>query len=59
MNYSRGVLTLQYTATHCNTLQHTEELGDEHISRSPQTATHYNTLLHAATHCSKPKSVER
>jgi len=32
-----SVLTLQHTATHCNTLQHT--------------ATHCNTLQHTATHC--------
>ena len=31
------ILTLQHTATHCNTLQHT--------------ATHSNTLQHTATHC--------
>jgi len=30
-------MTLQHTATHCNTLQHT--------------ATHCNTLQHTATHC--------
>jgi len=30
-------VTLQHTATHCNTLQHT--------------ATHCNTLQHTATHC--------
>ena len=36
--------SLQHTATHCNTLQHTA-ITLQH------TATHCNTLQHTATHC--------
>ena len=38
---------MQYTATHCNTLQHAES----HCNTPQPTATHCNTLQHTATHC--------
>ena len=45
--------SLQHTAKHCNTLQHTHEwysyFGVSALRST--TATHYNTLQHAATHC--------
>ena len=37
--------TLQYTATHCNTLQHIDILG-EHGFHSRHAAAHCNTLQH-------------
>ena len=40
-------MTLQPTATHCNTLQHTAT----HCNTLQHTATHCNTLQHTATHC--------
>jgi len=50
-------MKLQYTAPHCNTLQHTQPLQDsfigiEHIQviTLQHTATHCNTLQHTATH---------
>jgi len=38
--------TLQHTATHCNALQHTAT----HCNALQRTATHCNTLQHSATH---------
>jgi len=43
----RTRITLQHTATHCNTLQHTTT----HCNTLQHTATHCNTLQHTATHC--------
>ena len=51
--------TLQHTATHCNTLQHTatrsfHEWHDSFVSvtgLNVYSATHCNTLQHSATHC--------
>jgi len=45
--------TLQHTTTHCNTLQHTlQQLRNSAVPITQQhTATHYNTLQHTATHC--------
>ena len=40
-------LSLQHTATHCNTLQHTVT----HRNILQHSATHYNTFQHTATHC--------
>jgi len=40
-----GVVSLQHTATHCNTLQHTAT----HCNTLQHTATHCNTLQHSAT----------
>ena len=40
-------MTLQHTATHCNTLQ----LTATHCNSLQHTATHCNTLQHIATHC--------
>jgi len=42
--------TLQHTATHCNTLQHTRR---PHIARRHlrKRSTHCNTLQYTATHC--------
>jgi len=40
-------LTLQHTATPCNTLQHTVT----HCNTLQHTATHCNTLQHTAAHC--------
>ena len=52
------IITLQHTATHCNTLQHTAthccSLRQERkvwIITLQHTATHCNTLQHTATHC--------
>jgi len=39
--------TLQHTTTHCNTLQHTAT----HCNTLQHTAAHCSTLQHAATHC--------
>jgi len=55
-------ITLQHTATHCNTWQHNPEASSEptlyitpqhlDILRPPQHSTpHCNTLQHTATHC--------
>jgi len=44
-------MTLQHTATHCNTLQHALQHTATHCSTLPHTATHCNTLQHTATHC--------
>jgi len=41
------VVTLQHTATHCNTLQHIAT----HCNTLQHIATHCNTLQHTATHC--------
>jgi len=41
------ILSLQHTATHCNTLQHTAT----HCNTILHTTTHYSTLQHAATYC--------
>ena len=43
----RFEITLQHTATHCNTLQHTAT----HCSILQHTATHCSTLQHTAAHC--------
>jgi len=43
--------TLQHTASHCNTLQHTA-LHSWYTLTYVYTATQCNTLQHAATHCS-------
>ena len=40
-------VTLQHTATHCNTLRHTAT----HCNTLQHTATHCNSLQHTATHC--------
>ena len=40
MNFPNDKITLQHTATHCNTLQRTTK----------HTATHWNTLPHTGTH---------
>ena len=40
-------VTLQHTATHCNTLQHTAT----HCNTLQHTAMHCNALQHTATHC--------
>jgi len=40
------LVSLQITATHCNTLQHTGTHGN-----TRHTATHGNTRQHTATHC--------
>ena len=58
------VITLQHTATHRNTLQHTDSLQHTtlekvitlqhtatHRNTKHQTATHCNTLQHTTTHC--------
>jgi len=47
-------ITLQYTATHSITLQHTDLLAAIQpidCNTLQHTATHYNTLQHNATHC--------
>jgi len=42
-----GKITLQHTATHCNTRHHTAP----HCNTLQHTATHRNTLQHSAAHC--------
>jgi len=39
-----------HTATHCNTLQHTQHTAT-HCNTLQHTTTHCNTLQHTATHC--------
>ena len=55
--------TLQYTATHCNTLLHAYSLGSAHqrlqVRFAQNTATHYSTLQHSETHCNTPVALER
>ena len=41
------LISLQHTATHCNTPQHTAT----HCNTPQHTATHCNTLQHTASHC--------
>jgi len=51
---NKYLLTLQHTATHCNTLQHTAtslSFMTWYAHESPHTATHCNTLQHTAAHC--------
>ena len=50
---SRRRQTLQHTATHCNTLQHTP------LTEETDSATHCNTLQHTATHCNTLRSRRR
>jgi len=47
------IAMLQHTATHCNTLQHTNDTGLSKVGRgdAADTTTHCNTLQHTATHC--------
>jgi len=45
--HTANTLSLQHTATHCNTLQHTAT----HCNTLQHTATHCNTLHHTAPHC--------
>ena len=44
--------TLQHSATHCNTLQHTTAWVTRRIIRLQHAATHGNILQHTAAHCS-------
>ena len=46
-------ITLQHTATHCNTLQHTATHCSalQHTASMSHSTSHCNTLQHTATHC--------
>jgi len=45
-----NIMTLQYTATHCNILQYIATYCN-YCNTMQHTATHYNTLQHTTTHC--------
>jgi len=61
-------MSLQHTATHCNTLQHTATPGPRLVFNCGRqdtlqhllqhTATHCNTLQHTATHCNTQADFE-
>jgi len=48
LDWNRGLMSLQHTATLCNALQHTAT----HCNALQHTATHCNALQHTSTHCS-------
>jgi len=61
MKWSQLCNTLQRTAAHCNTLQHTRNtpksvrFQTEHTIKTALT-THFSARQHTATHCNTPKS---